>query len=187
MSLPEVNDVLERLCNLLRMEIRAFGHKHGLQPIQLEALTFLTQCNRYSDTPQAVGEFLGLTKGTVSQSLKVLEQKDLLRKQPDKQDKRMVHLTPTTKGKNLVKNSLADKSLTSSLAKTNSLKIDELTSVLRSALREMQQVNKRKAFAACHTCRFNEQHKKGYKCGLTQEPLSAQETQLICREHEYPL
>jgi MarR family transcriptional regulator, organic hydroperoxide resistance regulator len=187
MSLPEVNDVLERLCNLLRMETRAFGLKHGLQPVQLEALTFLTQCNRYSDTPQAVGEYLGLTKGTVSQSLKVLVQKGLLRKQSDKQDKRVVHLAPTVKGRNLVKNAIADKNLAPSLAKTNALKINELTSVLRSALREMQQVNQRKAFAACHTCRFNEHHTKGYVCGLTLEALSAQDIQLICREHEYPL
>jgi DNA-binding MarR family transcriptional regulator len=187
MSLPEVNDVLERLCNLLRMETRAFGLKHGLQPVQLEALAFLTQCNRYSDTPQAVGEYLGLTKGTVSQSLKVLEQKGLLRKQPDKQDKRMVHLTPTVKGRNLVRTAIADKNLAPSLAKTNALKIDELTSVLQSTLREMQQVNKRKAFAACHTCRFNEHEEKGYVCGLTHETLSAQDIQLICREHEYPL
>lgn len=186
MSLPEVNDILERLSNLLRMETRAFGLKLGLQPVQMEALTYLTQCNRYSDTPQAVGEYLGLTKGTVSQSLKILEQKDLLRKQPDKNDKRMVHLIPTVKGKNLIKNALADKSLTPSLAKSGALKINKLTSVLQSALREMQMTNKRKAFAACHTCRFNEKIEKGYMCGLTRETLSVKEIQLICREHEYP-
>ncbi len=187
MSLPEVNDVLERLCNLLRMETRAFGLKYGLQPVQMEALTYLTQCNRYSDTPQAVGEYLGLTKGTISQSLKILEQKGLLSKQPDKQDKRMVHLTPTSKGKNLVKKAIAEKNLAPSLVKTDSLKINELTSVLRSALQEMQRANKRKAFAACHSCRFNEQNENGYICGLTHEPLSTQDVQLICREHEYPL
>ena len=185
MSDIEVNDVLERLCNLLRMETRAFGQKYGLQPVQIDALTYLTQCNRYSNTPQAVVEYLGLTKGTVSQSLKVLEQKGLLRRQPDKQDKRVVHLTPTAKGKKLIENAIADKSLAPALA--NSTQITELASVLRSTLRKVQQMNKRKAFAACHTCRFNEHNKKGYVCGLTHEPLSAQDIQLICREHEYPL
>ncbi|MBT5027915.1 MAG: winged helix-turn-helix transcriptional regulator [Nitrospinaceae bacterium] len=186
MSLPEVNEVLERLCNLLRMETRAFALKYGLQPVQMEALTYLTQCNRYSDTPQAVGEYLGLTKGTVSQSLKILEQKGLLRKQTDKQDKRIVHLSPTVKGKNLIKHTSADKTLTPSLAKANSKKISELNSVLRSTLIEMQKANQRKAFAACHTCRFNEKNEKGSVCGLTHESLSVQDVQLICREHEYP-
>ncbi|MCA9453857.1 MAG: MarR family transcriptional regulator, partial [Nitrospira sp.] len=103
MSAQEANDVLERLCNLQRMEARAFGLRYGLQPVQMEALTYLTQCNRYSNTPQAVAEYLGLTKGTVSQSLKVLEQKGFLRKEADHEDKRIVRLAPTTKGSNLVK------------------------------------------------------------------------------------
>lgn len=186
MSTQEVNDVLERLSNLLRMETRAFGLRYGLQPVQMEALAYLTQCNRYSDTPQAVGEYLGLTKGTVSQSLKVLEQKGFLRKQPDKQDKRIVHLTPTVKGRNVIEKAITKKSLTSALAMGDSGKMTELASVLRSVLRGMQQVNKRKAFAACHTCRFNEHHEKGFVCGLTRELLSVQDVQLICREHQYP-
>ncbi|MDH3504295.1 MAG: MarR family winged helix-turn-helix transcriptional regulator [Nitrospirota bacterium] len=186
MSEQEANDALERLCNLLRMEARAFGLRFGLQPVQMEALKYLTQCNRYSDTPQAVGEYLGLTKGTVSQSLKALEQKGLLTKKPDKQDKRVIHLTPTLKGNNLTKKATQTKGLGRALAITNSITDTELTQMLRSVLRGLQQVNGRKAFGACHTCRFNEQHPEGSVCGLTHEPLSAQDVQLICREHQYP-
>ena len=187
MSAQEANDVLERLCNLQRMEARAFGLRYGLQPVQMEALTYLTQCNRYSNTPQAVAEYLGLTKGTVSQSLKVLEQKGFLRKEADHEDKRIVRLAPTAKGSNLVNKALLTRSLEPALARTDSIKIAELTSALRSILRGMQQINGRKAFGACHTCRFNEDHeKKGYVCGLTREPLSVQDIQLICREHQYP-
>ncbi|WP_447969264.1 MarR family winged helix-turn-helix transcriptional regulator [Nitrospira sp. M1] len=186
MSAPEVHDILERLCNLLRMEMRTYGLKFGLQPVQIEALTYLTQCNRYSDTPQAVTEYLGLTKGTVSQSLKVLEQKGLLRKQQDRQDKRMVHLTPTTKGKKFIEQSIPAKGLETALETAHSFNLHELKEVLRGILRGMQRTNKRKTFAACHTCRFNEQHQGGYVCGLTREPLSKQEIQLICREHQFP-
>ena len=181
-----MHDILERLANLQRMEIRAFGLRYGLQPVQIEALTYLTQCNRYSNTPQAVGEYLGLTKGTVSQSLKVLERKALLRKQLDKQDKRMVHLTPTHKGRKLVEELMAAKGLGAALESTKSLQVDELANVLCSALRGMQHLNQRKTFTACHTCRFHEHHQDGSVCGLTHEPLSEQDSQLICREHQYP-
>ncbi|GJL57078.1 MAG: transcriptional regulator [Nitrospirales bacterium] len=186
MSAPEVHDILERLSNLLRMEMRAFGLRFGLQPVQIEALTYLTQCNRYSDTPQAVTEYLGLTKGTVSQSLKVLEQKGLVVKQQDRQDKRVVHLTPTAKGKKLIEQSIPAKGLETALKMTGSIKIRELKEVLRATLRGMQHNNKRKTFAACHTCRFNQHHHDTYTCGLTKEPLSKQDIQLICREHQYP-
>ena len=186
MSTPEVEPVLERLCNLLRMEARTFGLRYGLQPVQLEALAYLTQCNRYSDTPQAVTEYLGLTKGTVSQSIKVLEHKGLLHKQTDKDDKRKVHLTPSAKGRKLIEKSLSAKGLRPALNIAVSVETSELAPALRLILHNMQQANGLKTFAACHTCRFNEHHKHGYFCGLTQEPLNAQDIQLICREHQYP-
>jgi DNA-binding MarR family transcriptional regulator len=186
MSAQEANDVLERVCNLLRMEARAFGLKYGLQPVQIEALKYLTQCNRYSDTPQAVGEYLGLTKGTVSQSLKALEQKGFLTKHPDKEDKRLIHLTPTLKGRNLIKKATQAKDLGPALATTHSVTTTELAQTLRSVLRGIQEVNGRKAFGACYTCRFNETNFQGSVCGLTHEPLSRQDVQLLCREHQYP-
>ncbi len=186
MGALQVHDILERFCNLLRMEVRTFGLRFGLQPVQIEALMYLTQCNRYSDTPQSVTEYLGLTKGTVSQSLKVLEQKGLLRKQQDKRDKRIIHLAPTPKGRKFIDQSIPAKGLEAALKTFSSLKCSELEESLRSILRGMQRANERKTFAACHSCRFNEHHMQGYVCGLTQEPLSTQEIQLICREHEYP-
>ncbi len=186
MNVHQGQDLLERLNNLLRMETRTLGLKFGLQPIQIEALTYLTRCNRYSDTPQAVTEYLGLTKGTVSQSLKVLEQKGFLRKQQDKEDKRITHLTVTAKGKKLVEQAFPDKTLEAAVAKTSSAQDRKLEDTLRSLLREMQHLRDRKTFAACHTCRFHEHYEKGYICGLTKEALSKQDIQLICREHEYP-
>jgi len=186
MGVKAVQDMLERVCNLLRLEVRTVGLKHGLQPIQIEALTYLTQCNRYSDTPQAVTEFLGLTKGTVSQSLKVLAQKGFLRKHQDKDDKRIVHLTPTPKGKKLIEQSMPVQGLNASLEMTSTVHLSQLEEILRSVLRGMQHHNKRRTFEACHTCRFNEQNREGYVCGLTQERLSVKDIQLICREHEFP-
>jgi hypothetical protein len=55
-----------RLASPVRNEARQALAEHGLQPVQFEALHYLTRCNRYSDTPMAVTEFLGQTKGTVS-------------------------------------------------------------------------------------------------------------------------
>ena len=186
MDTQQANDALERLCNLLRMETRAFGLQYGLQPVQMEALKYLTQCNRYSDTPQAVGEYLGLTKGTVSQSLKTLEHRGFVSKKPDSQDKRRIHLTPTVKGINLIKKAVEAKDLGPALASTQSITADDLVHILHLLLRGIQHVNGRKAFGACHTCRFNEQHALGSVCGLTHEPLSKQDIQLLCREHQYP-
>ncbi|MCI0482724.1 MAG: MarR family transcriptional regulator, partial [Candidatus Dadabacteria bacterium] len=67
----KIASLIERLGNLLRAEERAAGA--GLLPVHVRMLSYLSVCNRYSDTPAAVTEFAGATKGTSSQSIAVLE------------------------------------------------------------------------------------------------------------------
>jgi len=166
--------------------VRAVCHEYGVRPVQLEVLRFLTQCNRYSDTPQAVTEFLGLAKGTVSQTIKVVEQKGMLGKQADVADRRLVHLKPTLKGRRLVKQTVPAKSLVSGLQHLAGPESRAVENVLRDLLQSIQNANGYKTFAPCHSFRFNQQHGRRYYCGLTQEPLKDREVLLICREHQYP-
>jgi DNA-binding MarR family transcriptional regulator len=185
-DIREVHDLIERLGNLVRADVRAVCNDYGVRPVQLEVLRFLTQCNRYSDTPQAVTEFLGLTKGTVSQTIKVLEQKGLLGKQADVADRRLVHLKPTLKGRRLVERTVPAKSLVSGLQQLAGPETKAVEKGLRDLLQSIQKANGYKTFAPCHSCRFNQQHDGHYICGLTQVPLMDREVVQICREHQYP-
>jgi len=187
MDTREVHDLIERLGNLVRADVRATCNEYGMRPVQLEALGFLTQCNRYSDTPQAVAEFLGLTKGTVSQTLKVLEQKGLLRKRGDAKDKRLVHLIPTAKGRRLVERVVPAASLTLGIENLAKSESQVTVKALRVLLRSVQKANGLKTFAPCHTCRFNQKREGNYFCGLTHEPLEEHDVTLLCREHQYPI
>lgn len=180
------HDLIERLCNLVRADVRALCNEYGMRPVQLEALGFLTQCNRYSDTPQAVAEYLGLTKGTVSQTLKVLEKKGLLHKQSDTSDKRLVHLKPTARGRRLVERTVPAEALTLGIENLSSSENLVTIESLRVLLRSVQQANELKTFAPCNTCRFNQKREGGYFCELTQESLAEQDVVLLCREHQYP-
>ena len=182
----EVHDLIERLGNLVRADVRAVCHTCGVRPVQLEALNYLAQCNRYSDTPQAVTEYLGLTKGTVSQTLKVLEDKKLLRKQNDVNDKRLVHLKPTAKGRRLVERAVPSAAVALGIDGLSESERQATVEALHVLLRSIQNANSFKSFAACHTCRFNQGREGGYVCGLTAEPLTAQDVMRICREHQYP-
>jgi DNA-binding MarR family transcriptional regulator len=183
----EVRDLIERLGNLVLSNVRAVCNEYGLTPVQLEALRFLTQCNRYSDTPQAVTEFLGLTKGAVSQTLKVLEQKGLLRKRGDAKDKRFVHLNPTAKGLRLVERAVPAASVVLGIGKIPISDSQVSVDSLRTLLRSVQIANNLRTFAPCYTCRFNQKREGDYFCGLTHEPLAEQDVALLCREHQYPL
>ena len=56
--------LIERLGRLTTTE----AHAEGLLPVQWEVLRYLDRANRYSRTAVALTAYLGITKGTVSQT-----------------------------------------------------------------------------------------------------------------------
>lgn len=181
----QAHTYLERLGNLLRSEARSLGVRYGLQPVQMEALAYLGNCNRYSDTPLGVTDYLGLTKGTVSQTLKVLENKGLLRKQADKKDKRVVHLHLSAAGRNLLNKAVPAPAIRDACETLTATQQSAMLEGLSALLGAIQSGNGMKSFGVCKTCRHNEQRPAGeFYCKLTREPLSRGDVELICREHE---
>lgn len=185
MNSNPIYDYVERLSELLRIDSRKAGATHGLQPVQLEVLHYLSLCNKYSDTPMAVTDYLGLTKGTVSQTLKVLEKKELLTKQVDKDDKRIAHLKLSEKGEKLLKNTIPTAIFVNACEEMTDEKQSEIAASLKQLLSTLLQANNFKTFGVCSSCRYNSKAENGgYFCNLVKQPLAESDTQLICKEHE---
>lgn len=176
-------DLLERLSSLTRVWFRQHPLLADLQPIQLSALLYLARCNRYSNTPLAVTEYLGLTKGTVSQSLKALEAKGLIVKTQDVTDKRSVHLSLTEPARVLLGAVMPPEFLAAAAARMGA-DAQTLEHLLGDLLRTIQRSENVPGFGLCKTCRFHRKTASGGFCELTQESLAAAERELICREHQ---
>lgn len=184
MNSNEMYEYVERISNLIRTNVRKVGLVSDLQPVQLEALHYLSRCNRYSNTPIAVAEFLGLTKGTVSQTLRVLETNGLLEKQTDLRDRRVVHLHLTPAGERVLEDSIPPGVLTAALGVLTDQERQQMEQSITRLLRALQHANGLKTFGACKTCFHHQQigdHQR--RCGLTQEILSTIDAGKICREH----
>jgi DNA-binding MarR family transcriptional regulator len=179
----DTDDYLERLCVLLRGADREAGACAGLQPVHWQTLRYLAACNRYSDTPAGIVEFLGQTKGTVSQSIKVLEAKGLLEKLADAVDRRVVHLRLTDAAAALLDEVGTDRRVRQAAAQLPPETKIALNDGLRQLLRSLQLANGRKTFGPCASCRYNERTADGARCGLTGDLLSDHDVTRICREH----
>lgn len=185
MELNTIYDYIERLSELLRVDSRQAGAVHGLLPVQLEALHYLSICNRFSDTPMAVTEYLGQTKGTVSQTLKILEKKGFLFKQSDENDKRVTHLKVSTKGKQLIKNTIPTSMFVKASEQISAKEQLNIEAALKQLLSALVQANNMKSFGKCSSCRHNSKKETGgFFCNLVQQPLSNDDIHLICKEHE---
>lgn len=182
-----IYDYVERLSELLRIDARKAGAGHGLQPVQLEVLHYLTICNRFSDTAMAVTTYLGQTKGTVSQTLNVLEKKGLLTKRPDQDDKRIHHLNVTDKGKRLIDRTIPTTMFVNASETLTNKEQSEIESSLQQLLTALLQANQMKTFGVCSSCRYNgKTDDGGFFCNLVQQPLTERDIHLICKEHENP-
>jgi DNA-binding MarR family transcriptional regulator len=186
MTTHRVYEYLERIANLLRAEARQTDEGSRLQPAQLEALHYLSICNRHSNIPAAVAEYMGLTKGTVSQTLSVLESKGYIEKTPDSKDKRVVHLHLTAKGRALIAANTPPLLLKLAIGQLPPNRQQQLVEDLATLLKAMQEARQRRAFGVCKTCRHLQLTEAGHRCGLTQLPLTVEELELICREHLSP-
>jgi DNA-binding MarR family transcriptional regulator len=158
----------------------------GLNAAQWEALRYLARANRFSRTPAALADYLGSTRGTVSQTLIALEQKGFVERVQNARDKRSVDVALTAHGTiTLAQDPLLDLARHVSDACGSGLEV--FTSMLRDTLHRAVAQNGGRAFGACHTCQHF-QHASGkvrampYHCGLLNEPLSSADSRLICIE-----
>src|SRR5690606_28037760 len=141
--------ILERLGALVHQAVRDDAARHGLLPIHLQVLQYLAQANRYSDLPIAIAEYFGITRGTVSQTLAVLERRGLLSKSPDPGHGRRIHLRLTPQAEAMLEESWAERVQTALRAGPGSTRLDD---ALTDVLSTLQRLNGRRAFGVCREC-----------------------------------
>jgi MarR family transcriptional repressor of emrRAB len=176
--------VFERLAALLQQLVREDAARHGLLPVHLQVLGYLAQANRYSNIPIAVASYLGITRGTVSQTLAMLERKGLISRSNDDRHGRRVHLQLTAAGEEVLAGSWPQR--LDVLLAAGGVDLDELASQLRAVLGSLQRLNDRQAFGQCRECAHFLEERGIHRCGLTGETLAVDQTIRICREWSDP-
>lgn len=167
---------LERLLSLRSSLQRKAAAVVGLQLTHAEILDYLSKCNHYSNTALALTEYLGLTKGSLSQSLKLLEGKGLIKRTPCPDDKRVARLSLTAEGAAILAS-------VSAQIPDLSLKDSDDEQALMHILSAWQHQHGLRGFGLCGSCRYNQTLDAGnFLCGLTNDALTKDDTEKICRE-----
>lgn len=177
-----MSETLAHLLDRLGRAVHNLQYAGGLNPAQWEALRFLSRANRYSRKPSALADYLGTTKGTVSQTVKALEEKGLIRRKVEAKDRRIVRLELSEEGEAMLAN---DPLLALSEAAASAPdEVATATRILSGYVRSLQGQCGMKSFGVCSHCgHFNtEVCDEGVapRCGLTGEPLSDTEVKKIC-------
>ena len=176
---------LERLARLMR----AREHDDGLNPAQWEALRYLDRANGFSNSPGALTQYLGATKGTISQTVKSLERKGFIAKSVREGEKRSIVLMLTVQGRAVLAKD-PWKQLAGTAGELGGKTRRRLAKGLQEMLATELTRGQLKSFGLCATCRFFREKGRSadsagpHHCMLLNVPLSTADSQRICVEHE---
>jgi DNA-binding MarR family transcriptional regulator len=178
-------DLLDRVSRL----VHSLQQAEGLRPAQWEALRYLGQANRYSRSPSAVTAFLHATRSPVSQVINTLVARGLVHREPNPKDKRGVCLSVTEKGRQVLERDPMNR-VSSAVYALEDTAREGIEIGLDGLLAELQRGNSHRSFGVCGTCRFHLRDAAPgeaggpHRCGLTHEPLSADDSRLLCVEQQ---
>lgn len=184
MNKANIFEVIECMAALIRSEERRNCTELKLQLVHFQVLEYLSLCNKYSDTLAAIANYLGMTRGTVSQSLMILEKRELIKKTQDNSDKRVFHIQLLIRGRYIIKKVKPTELFNKAEAIIQDNKsIAAGEEVFIEALRALQKANEFNSFGICKTCMNFSRNPSGFFCELTQEKLSKSDSDKICQEH----
>jgi len=180
---------LERISHVFRVLLWEQTKKYNLSPIQTQILIYIFHQPDFDKNITTLAQRLNITKATVSDAVKSLEQKKLISKVADKEDSRYFYLNLTQKGKDLVKKieSWGDKVKENfkDISESDKTHLYENLLKLLISFEESGIINKNRI---CFTCSHFEVKKKNnsklYFCQLLNLPLKINELRVDCPEHE---
>ncbi len=150
-----------------------------LNPTQSAVLDYLSRANRFSRSPSHVADYLGTTRGTISQSLKSLSQKGYVVEGRSHTDKRTIRFELTKKGQDVA---FAPSMTADAVGRMDDSSREMLITSLEKLLVPLLKENGGRPFGICNKCRHYDARKSVGFCTLLSEKLSTADATQICFE-----
>ena len=176
---------LERLSQVFRVLLWEKAKEHNLSPIQIQLLIFIRHHSADKTTVSYLAQEFNFTKPTISDAIKVLEQKKLLQKFTDKTDTRSFAINLTAAGKKIV---LETENFVNPLTEiiTNSKQNDKLV-LWENITNIIEQLNELKIISVqrtCFKCKFYSENNNKSFCNLLNQNLKKEDIRIDCEEFE---
>jgi len=174
---------LERVSQAFRVLLWNQSKEFSLSPIQVQVLIFLLHHSSEKRKVSYLADEFNMTKATISDCVKTLEQKQLISKEYEPRDTRSYIIQLTHTGEEIAKK-------TSFFAGHIQIPIDKLSpsakenllSGLLEIIRHLNQTGIITIQRMCSTCQFYNSD-NGHFCQLLNHKLAETELRIDCEEH----
>lgn len=175
---------INRLSRAMRKSYNQIGFEEGLNPLQIQILEFLSRYNRKKITINYIAAEMEVSEATVSDSIKVLVERGLLRKTSDELDKRIRYVEITQEGKFLINK--IEKKVQIQFPEMELKDKQKLVFLLHTLTFEFFKSGYLTNARICFSCMYYERHKNNkHYCNLLKETLEPLGLRYDCPDHHY--
>lgn len=176
---------LERLSQVFRALLWEQAKVQSLSPIQIQLLIFIHYHGDEQNNVSYLAQEFSVTKPTISDAIKILEQKKLIRKIPSPADNRRYSIQLTDAGVSVVQETENYASPISEwLAATDCTEKEILWSSISGLIRTLNQTGIISVQRTCYNCRHHAIQNKVSFCRLLNARLSTEDIRIDCPEHK---
>ena len=177
---------LERISQTFRVMLWHESKKHALSPIQIQVLIFILHHSEEKRKVTYLADEFNMTKATISDTIKTLEQKKLIEKKHESNDTRSYIIQLTKKGEAVAnQTSLFTKQLQAPIDKLHTADKENL---LLSLIDIIDHLNKSGIITIqrmCLTCSYHQksENSQHHFCHLLNKKLATKNLRVDCPEH----
>lgn len=176
---------LDRISQVFKTLLWEKSKTYNLSPIQIQLLIFIAYHSSEKTTVSYLSQEFNLSKPTISDTIKTLEQKQFINKIVDKKDTRSYRITLTETGKNIV---LETENFVNPLTEiiTNSKQNDKLVlwENMTNIIQQLNELNIISVQRTCFKCKFYSENNNKSFCNLLNQNLKKEDIRIDCEEFE---
>jgi DNA-binding MarR family transcriptional regulator len=174
---------LERISQVFKILLWDKSKQHQLSPIQIQLLIFINYHSQNQATVSYLAQEFNVSKPTISDTIKTLEQKKYIQKITDQVDARSYTIELTDLGKSIV---LETENFTDPLTAIISQSEAADKVILWKNISDMiLQLNKMEVITVqrtCYNCKFFSKEDNVPFCGLLNQELKTEDIRMDCGE-----
>lgn len=176
---------LERLSQVFRILLWNKAKEHRLSPIQIQLLIFIQHHSTDKATISYLAQEFNFTKPTISDAIKNLEQKKLIKKFTNNTDTRSYTIQLTIAGKKLVSETEDYiNPLTIIIAKTTEAEKKLLWQNISNLIVQLNKLDVISVQRTCYNCKYHTTKNKMHFCNLLNQKIETQDIRIDCSEFE---
>ncbi|SEC27529.1 DNA-binding transcriptional regulator, MarR family [Tenacibaculum sp. MAR_2009_124] len=175
---------LERISEAFRVLLWDESKKNSLSPIQIQILIFLLFHSKEQCKVSYLAKEFNMTKATISDSIKALHRKELIKKESDVNDTRSYTISLSTKGMVIARqSSIFTKPFEKTLENMDSNKKEVILDGLLNLISSLNKAEVITIQRMCTTCNNYSFGNNTHYCKLLELELKTNELRIDCPEH----